>query len=278
MSTLGEINSSRALGQPVRLFLFTGTAFGPYAYCDGETAITRSGVVYQPWPIEASDFTFDGTLDKSDVTITMASGSGIEDEYLGFPPDSIVNLTMFDGHMNLDVSEFRAVWRGRVMSPEFPDDEATVKFSAVPISALIAKPGLREHYQLSCRHSLYGHKCRADKPAATVSATVTAIAQYQFTLSSPIANPADFRAGLALWTYGTSRSSLRTILDVSEDGLVVTVRGTLRGLETGSSVSLTKGCNRTEENCSRIHGNILNFGGQPFIPLENPLSSKSQFS
>ena len=286
MPTLAQVNASRAKGEPVRLFLFTGNSFGPYAYCDSEMPITKSvmvqgvatNVTFTPWPIESSDFSTDGSLDKSDVTIEMATGSGIEDEYLGFPPDTIVNLVLYEGHVSIAPSEYRVIWRGRVLSPEYPDDEATVKFSAVPISALLGKSGLRRHYQLTCPHVLYGSKCQANKAAATLTRTVVSISGNQFTLNTPLVGPADYRSGLALWVYSAPKSSLRTILAVSPDGLTLTIRGSLRGLLNGMTVSLTKGCNRTEENCTRIFANILNYGGQPFIPLENPLSSKNQFA
>ena len=235
-------------------------------------------VEFQPWPIKSSDFTFDGTLDKSDITVALASGSGIENEYLGFPPDANVNLVVFDGHYNQDPDEFRAIWRGRVTAPSFPDDSATVEFTAIPISALIAKPGLRRHYQLGCPHALYGPQCMADKEAATLTRTVTTITGNTFTLNSELEGPNDYKSGMAFWVYSAPRSSLRTILNVSADGLVVTVRGSLRGMTTGMTVTLIKGCNRSEENCTRIHANILNYGGQPFIPLENPLSNKNMFA
>jgi hypothetical protein len=252
---------------------------GVYGYCDGETQIVRGGVTYRPWQIKASNFTFTGTQDKSDVIVTMARGSGLEDEFMGFPPEGVVNIVIYEGHYTPGFlpGDFSVIWRGRIVNHEFPDELSEVAFTCMPVSSVIMMPGLRRNYQLSCPHALYGPHCLANKATATVNRTVTALSGYQVVLSSALGWPLDFRNGIATWTYNTTRTGTRTVIAVSENGMVLTLRGTLRGLSVGSVLSISKGCNRSEENCTRIHNNIHNYGGQPFIPLENPFSQKNQF-
>ena len=69
----------------------------------------------------------------------------------------------------------------------------------------------------------------------------------------------------------------RTVAKVSNSGTEVSLRGSLRGLLVGATVGAVLGCGRNMQSCKTLHDNILNYGGQPFIPLDNPLSQKNQF-
>lgn len=259
---------------------FDHGTFGPYAFTNAEEPITRAGIVYSPWPIQHSEITTTGNLDKADITVTMATGSGLEDEFIGYPPSQVINLTIFQGHMDDAPSlvDYPAQWLGRVTAPEYNKNE--VSFNCVPVASSIQRPGLRRNYQLGCPHVLYGPACQANKLNATVTRTVASITRNRVTLSAALGGsvvPANYGGGLLEWSSADGRRETRTIAKVSNDGLEVTVRGTLRGLIVGATLNAVLGCPRTMAACTTLHNNILNFGGQPFIPLDNPLSQKNQF-
>ena len=281
---------SRHQSQPVTLYLFEGVdqttlgfnggSFGRHGFCDGEAPIVRDGITYQPWPISRGDLTSSGTLDKSNVTVTMGRGSPFESEFLGFPMSIVVNLTIFQGHIGDDLSlpaNCPAIWVGRATSPTF--SKTTLEFSGIPVSTSLKQPGLRRHYQIGCPHALYGPQCKASKTAgnATVTRTVTGFSGN--TLSFAGALPrlrGKYAGGMIEWSVGTMRV-VRSIISASEDRLSITARGNLKGLVIGSQVSLSIGCNRQQSDCLDQHNNILNYGGQPNIPLANPLSQKNIF-
>ena len=258
-------------------FGFDAGEFGPYAFCDGEEPITRAGITYQPFPISISDITSNGNLDKSDITVTLARGSIFENEFIGFPVSHVVNLIVFQGHTNdaPTLFDYPAIWVGRVGAPAFENE--TIAFNCVPVSTSIQRPGLRRNYQLSCPHVLFGPQCRASRNDATVTRTVTAISGNSVTFNTalPLA-AAKYKGGLLEWT-ADGHSSIRTIVSVTGDKTAIGIRGNLRGLNVGSSIKITFGCNRLQSDCADLHHNILNFGGQPSIPLENPLSQKNIF-
>ena len=85
-----------------------------------------------------------------------------------------------------------------------------------------------------------------------------------------------YKGGMIEW-LSDGKSSLRTIVKVSQTNDQIAVRGNLRGVNIGDVIKITLRCNRLQSDCSNLHNNILNFGGQPYIPLENPLSQKSIF-
>ena len=258
-------------------FGFDAGEFGPYAFCDGEEPITRAGITYQPFPISISDITSNGNLDKSDITVTLARGSIFENEFIGFPVSHVVNLIVFQGHTNdaPTLFDYPAIWVGRVGAPAFENE--TIAFNCVPVSTSIQRPGLRRNYQLSCPHVLFGPQCRASRNDATVTRTVTAISGNSVTFNTalPLA-AAKYKGGLLEWT-ADGHSSIRTIVSVTGAKTDVGIRGNLRGLTVGASIKITFGCNRLQSDCADLHHNILNFGGQPSIPLENPLSQKNIF-
>lgn len=260
---------------------FEPGTFGPYAFTNAEDAITRAGIVFAPWPISHSEMTSTGNLDKADITITMAVGSGLEDAFIGYPPSQVINLTIFQGHMDDTPSlvDFPAQWLGRITAPEYTNNE--IAFNAVPVSASIQRPGLRRNYQLGCPHVLYGSACQANKADATVNRTVSSITQNRVTLTAAVGGgaivPANYIGGMVEWSTTGGKKETRTITNVSGDGLILTIRGPLRGLAATGLISVILGCAHTMPSCIALHGNILNFGGQPFIPLENPLSQKNQF-
>jgi hypothetical protein len=277
--------SSRYSGKPVNLYLVQGAppgeddvALGPFAYCDGEADIVRDGITFHKWPIKRSKLSHDGTLDKSDVTVTLALGTELDDQFIAYPPSQVVNLTIFEGHVGQDVTldNYPAVWLGRILSGGRKINE--LELSCQPVSTSIKRPGLRRNYQLGCPHVLYGDACKADKSAATVTRQFQDSTGSKLTLDSGLgADYGDYIGGLIQWTnVDSGAKELRTIAGVDDTGRILTIRGLLRGLDTDTDLAVSKGCNRQMSGCTK-HNNILNYGGQPFIPLDNPLSQKNQF-
>ncbi|MER9680855.1 phage BR0599 family protein [Mesorhizobium sp. M0184] len=300
--TFDTRESSRYSGAPITLYLIRGAEnetadvpLGPFAFCDGETDIVRPildsegnsvDTTFHPWPIKKSDLSHDGTLDKSDLTVSMALGSEMDTLFLAYPPSQVVNLTIFEGHVGdaVTVGNFPAVWLGRITSGAYKDNE--LDLSCVPVSTSIKRPGLRRNYQLGCPHALYdATSCGASKAAATVTRETVSVVRNVITMDVSLgATYAQYVGGLLEWANSdTGQKELRTISAVHPAGLVITVRGAGRGLAPGTTLSVIRGCNRQMSGCNQhidsVAGgsNIRNYGGQPFIPLENPLSQKSQF-
>ncbi|MGV1943513.1 phage BR0599 family protein [Agrobacterium sp. 22-211-1] len=289
--------SSRYSGTPVSLYLIQGAEnsdeggnIGPFGFNNGETIINRKIGVndlgqdiilpFYPWPIKNSAISHDGTLDKSDVTISMSLGSEIDQLFLAYPPSQVVNLTIFEGHVGDPVTEenFPAIWLGRILGSTYKKNE--IELSCQPVSTSLKRPGLRRNYQIGCPHVLYGSQCRASRAAATVTRSVTSVTRNRVMVNAWLgAQFGLYIGGLLEWVNSdTGVRELRTIANVINDSgtSVIVVRGIARGLAAGTQLSVIRGCNRQMSGCNQ-HNNIQNYGGQPFIPLENPLSTKNQF-
>lgn len=290
------LENSRYLGKPVTFYIIEGAdesfeenKIGPYAFSDSETTIrlpwiTREingevvEVPFVPWPINSPDVSQDGTLDKSDITVKMALGTPLDEMFLAYPPSQVINLTVFQGHYGDEMiaTNYPAKWIGRILTGSREENELSL--NCQPVSSSVKRPGLRRNYQIGCPHVLYGKHCRASKAAATTAKTVSSVVRNVIRLSSTIGvNYSLYLGGLVEWNnYITGVLEIRTISNISPDGVNVTIRGVMRGVQAGQEVRITRGCNHLMTGCN-THNNILNYGGQPFIPLENPLTTKNQF-
>ena len=290
------LEQSRTLGKPINFYLIEGagdnfqeTPVGPFGFNDGEQTMVlpwierfingrNEPVPFIDWPIKNSDITSDGTLDKSDLTVTMALGSALDSIFLAYPPSQVVNLTVFEGHVDDELipSNYPATWIGRILTSGREVNELTL--NCQPVSSSIKRPGLRRNYQIGCPHVLYGNHCRANRAAATIQRTVSTINRNVINLTASIGvNQGLDLGGLVEWiNVNNGLKEIRTITAMRPDGAAVTIRGVMRGLTPGTQINLIRGCNHLMSGCD-THSNILNYGGQPFIPLENPLSTKNQF-
>ncbi len=270
---------SRFRGSPVTLFLFI-YGNGPssyYAYTDAEEEITFEGKVYQPVPIGRGDINSSGTLDKATIDISMPRDLALTELFRVYPPSQVVNLIIRQGHLNDPDDQFLVCWSGRVLSCARQNNEAV--FSCEPISTSLTRNGLRRNYQYGCPHVLYGPQCRANKTAATTTVTPTSATGVTITLpvgwtTAPLAQK--YLGGMVQWTAGNGDTVLRTILRVTGTN-VFTLNGPLNGYVSGTPVNMIKGCNHQMTDCQAVHSNIQNYGGQPWIPLSNPIGMRSQY-
>lgn len=270
------IEKSRQRGKPEQSFIFR---YGPSVHdYRALTTVTEDfsatlpvfgGVNFIATPISMSNIVDTGSRERSSVTVFLPDTDPLIDLFRDYPPSYVVGLTVFEHHAGDD--EMRAVWSGRVLSYNSDDYEAELRCE--PIQSSMQRPGLRRRWQRSCPHVLYSTACGATTPA--VSATVSLVEAGTLTFPSNwTADHASFNGGMVEWTLPDGRSERRTILESTSNG-VVRLSGVAAGLSNGDAVSIFKGCNHLVTDCENVHNNILNYGGQPNIPVDNPVGIKN---
>jgi hypothetical protein len=152
------------------------------------------------------------------------------------------------------------------------------KLTSEPYSTSMRRIGLRRNYQRGCPLVLYGKRCRA--PKVTISCIVNAYSGNILSVMSTTVIPImeAYSGGIIQWTDPISkRTEIRTILSCDGNGKALNVRisGPVRNVPT--TVDIIKGCVHTEDACINWHNNIVNFGGQPWIPLKSPFNSISEY-
>jgi len=56
-------------------------------------------------------------------------------------------------------------------------------------------------------------------------------------------------------------------------GDTIHLTGPTPELPVGGPFEISLGCNHQVSDCEFLHLNILNYGGQPFIPLKSPIAT-----
>ena len=261
-------------GVPVELYhVRYGAEPGAFfAYCDGPLPVTRGGITYTPLALDRTKTPVSGGLDKTRMSVTLPMDSPLAELFRVYPPSRVVILTIREAHYEDPSGEAPVTWVGRVLScARAKGGPTTAELTCEPSQTSLRRTGLTRFYSLSCTHDLYGRRCRASKAAATRAGVVAALAYTKITLAPGWAGafaPRNFIGGLVEWP-GADNREYRTIMRVNGD--VLSLTGPTTGLGVGDPVDVILGCNRTPENCRGLHDNILNFGGQPDIPLENPI-------
>lgn len=284
--TFAAYEESATSGGPVQLYRFVyGQEAGEfYAYTTHTEEITvdHGGsvgeVTYEPIPVERGSIVSNGTLDKSALAISLDIGTDLAELFRVYPPSSVVNLVIYEGHVDDPDGEFVVVWAGRVVSASRESSE--LRLSGEPVSTQMRQPGLRRNYQYGCPFVLYDPgSCRANKAAATVAGTVDAIVGTVVTLDAGwegAFSPSKFVRGQLEWTPSGQSTQRRTILRVS--GNALTLSGLPLDLAVSDAVAVVLGCNHrafasSDGDCEGLHDNLVNYGGQPWIPTKNVVNT-----
>lgn len=273
-----QYEKSRGRGEPTTLYYFRygnqPNAF--YGYTDAEKPVIFNGDEYVPTPIDRGNLTANGTLDKAMLEIRTPQDVDLAGLFKVYPPTQVVNCIIRQGHIGDPGEEWLVVWTGRIVSCAWESNQA--KFSCEPVSTSMRRTGLRRHYQYGCPHVLYGSECRASKLAATITRTVVSVDDFKITLQdgwTAAGNVSNYVGGMIEWD-GLGGTEARTILSIA--GLkTLSLSGPARGMEAGDSIKVILGCKRTMQACRNVHDNILNFGGQPWIPTKNPIGTANNF-
>lgn len=287
--SFAERESSTAAGNPVQTFLFTyGTDPSEYyAYTDHtEELLLSDGKTYMPVPIERSELTANGTLDKSAIKINTDIGTDLAELFRVYPPPEVVSLIIRQGHLDDVDEEFLVIWAGRVVANSREHGELVL--SGEPVSTSLRRPGLRRHYQYGCQHQLYGGitgqvGCHADKPSATVSSTVDSVSGATVTLVAGwegAFTPAKFLGGMIEWQAPGGSTDRRTILRITGDTL--SLSGLPTNLAATDAVDVVLGCNHrayAEDggDCQPLHDNINDYSGCLWIPTKNPIGTYNNY-
>lgn len=276
--------ASRQKGEPITLYFFRygDTPASHFAYTDGEEAVVHafddpaSPITFQPIPISRGAITSSGSLDRAALQIMMPDDEGMPMLFRYHPPSQVVTGIVFQGHVDDD--DFKVVWAGRVLGCQL-GGQNTADFTCEPISTSLKRNGLRRRYQYGCPHVLYGPQCKADQEAASIYATVGGVSGALVSLGGGwSAQPTKYVGGLATWANSSGgRTETRTIVRLADTNTLV-LSGIALGLSPGMPIKLAFGCDHIwNSDCTNLHDNVHNFGGDPFIPTKNPIGIVNNF-
>lgn len=270
--SFNAVDASRAAGSYFSLIRFT---YGPSAsqvlgYTSDEQPVTHLGLVYEPVPLTHGNVLSASVSSDNAMQFELPEDSGVSRLFRFGTPPYPVAVTLFLGHRG--EAEIVPVWSGTIKTVKPSPEELKSTFSCQWTGAALDLLGATRNYQYGCPFSLYGAECGASRVAATTNASAVSINGRTVGLSAGWGNPTDYPKyvnGYASWAGPLGQES-RSILSITVGG-TVTLSSPPTGLALGAPVSLTFGCNRLMSDCRGTHNNINRFGGQPYIPIENPI-------
>lgn len=282
MSTTDIIETSDALGEPIELYRFSyGPGFGTViTYTDADFEVSHDNLIWTPAVgIERDAITASQSLDKAELEVSIAEDAEIAELFRDYPPSDVVGLSIFRCHWDADAGAITtpmAVWVGRVLSCRRDGYVATLR--GEPAVTSLRRVGLRRHFQYMCSHVLYGSACGANRVDHTTATTILSSDLRTVTVSGHVSD--QHKGGLLSWQPLGLPVERRTVLQISRQTdaggapfSVLTLAGSPRNIQDNMAGELAKGCRHTIADCRTVFANAPNFGGMPYIPVENPHGS-----
>lgn len=275
MANYAEIELSYEAGRPIEIYdiAYSGNR---WHYTNDVEELHFDNALYVPIPIERGETEENGDAEKANMEIKISRNSTMADVFKVTPPSEPVTITIRQYHkgarlVNPDL-QTAVVWKGRVINVSWEDDEMVLTTESVFSSLL--RIGVTRKYSRQCTHALYGTGCKLNRDDFKVVAVATK--QQGATITIPHGKPANWFAGgyITYRNRETSAIERRAIKENNET--TVTVTAFPLGLTSGKTeVTIYAGCDHTHGTCKNKFKNIINYGGQPYIPILNPFGGST---
>ncbi len=258
-------------GYPIELYQFKRGISEEYLFTSNDETITYLSQDYLPIQIQRGKVESNSEMERSPIKIKIQRDADLLDNFISFPPTEIITLIIFRYHANdTPTPEVVVVWRGRVLSAEFKNNEASL--DCEPVFTSLKRPGLRRKYSAQCPHIHYGAECALDPFAFDVTTNLTVVAGAVVTAPGFAIAAGRFSGGYLQF----DNREFRTIID--DDGVGnLTLANALDELEVGSLVSVFPGCAHNLDDCVNKFSNVENYGGFPYVPRLNPFGGTILF-
>lgn len=275
-----DIEISAQLGSPHELYKFELLPRGQdlpvsvFRYTSAQAHITLGADTYEPVAMRREQYEQSEEIGRTRLKIRLPLTASIMEIYSAAAPDGLMRLTITRVHSplpaqtTLQTSDAAIIWIGRVSAATF--DGALGVLDCEPIAAALARKGLRGHYQLTCRHDLYGAidseggGCGVDRNLHAFASTVVQSSGSLLLLAAAPSQPnGHFTLGYVLGPAGQRRMVREHV------GALMTLNAPL-SLQAGNPVIVFAGCDKTLPICRDKFANLVNFGGFPWIPHIDP--------
>lgn len=263
-------------GNPVYLYRFTRGGLN-FDFCSlAETLIVSTPAgTFVASSIDHGKIGVGQPINKDNVQIIFSLSDDFASLLLKrstqFAPTTV---TIWRGHLDDTANEFRVVFKGKVRAAG-PRNDTQIVLSCSGLYSSFKLPGLGGSVHHSCRHALYFGGCRLDKSLFEDVGTVTAIDDNVLTITEAALEADEF------YTSGTLEFLGSQTYITGHIGSLITVRyvSSVMSLffQSGTTpiVTLARGCDHSVDTCVSKFNNVLNFGGFPYIPDNDPFNDGS---
>lgn len=257
-------------GQPIHLYKFTYQST-TYRWTSSDSDFFDGADTWTAIPIEPSrDLSISDNLEKSQVELSVDTNNPIAKLFRTSGIESSVSLFIYEVHnTGENPADVRLIHSGRILGRhvKLTGKKRVAVLKSEPLLTSFKRPAIREKSGKICPYVLYDEfTCKAVKNP--VFGTVASISGINLVVTGADAESDGYFAGGYLETTEEKR------MIVSHTSTSLVVHSNMQGLEVGDSVTMYIGCGHNTAECEDKFDNILNYGGEPFIPTKNPHSGR----
>lgn len=268
------IESSETQGFPVELYRFSSTGFDQsYYFTSSQEDVVYNGNTYVSTYIKRTQPELTSEKNAQKIQVTIARDNDLASKWLFYSPANTVWLTIYRFHLSDIDNQYKVFWQGRVRSAERLINE--VQLGCDLIDSAFDREGLRRTFANVCFHMLYGTRCKVPKASFQNTGTISGVSGdtlsantfANFSDSSPVPD--------GYWINGyVERSNGDVRFVVQHTGVTVTLLTPFEDMQVGETVSIFAGCDHAFVTCLNKFNNVINYGGFPYLPSENPFTIK----
>lgn len=251
------------LSAPIEIYEFqSGNGFWRYTSAEADVIFDRE--TYFSRPVKRTPVAVTEEQSRNSMTITGPRNLEVADAFRITPPTAVISLIV--RRVDRVSGDAAVVWSGRLLNVGWRG--SSVELQCEPSSFSLDRNGLRRVWGPQCPHVLYGTKCKVDRFAFRTVARVTGVSGDTVTVDTLEAKP---YAGGFILRVGTDAGNISHLHYIrSFTGTTLRISGRANYFEPDDIVEIFPGCNHTTAVCSGTYNNILNYGGQPYFPNNNP--------
>ena len=269
-----------ATGGPFEIAdLYTVELVGqPTLYWSGrDIAVSVGGQLYPLGPpIDRTGLTQQSGTQVDTLNLTIYPRYGV-DLIGGVSLALFIQLGGFDGALFRLDRAYRApgttTWVGTVpmfygrFGPVNDGDPTAIKLTVNSWLDLLSENVPSDVYQPSCLNTVYDSKCTLSKSANSTTGAVSSGATTTAVPTTISAAAGVYTLGTLTFTSGANNGAWRSVKSQDGSGNLTFAFPLLKVPAAGDTFTIAKGCDRQMATCSGKFGNLINFRGQPFIPI-----------
>ena len=251
---------------PAELFHFWRDGGDDVYFTSGDIEIEYSENTYVPVAIKRGAVEYNSSLEVSTMEITIAITEYPLPEYLRENPVEIIWMEVIKIFRDQDPIEGGSIFLGQIKSVTVNGTQAQV--SCVGFEFFLKQLVPKEIYGVVCNWTLFDSRCSLDESSYKITAIIESVSADGLTLiSADFAEKAD-----DFFTNGDLLLEERRRMIVSHVGDTIKIRYPIFNLVEGAEVEVCAGCDGDVRTCRDKFSNVINFGGHPYIPLDNPVT------
>ncbi len=234
-------------------------------YTSGDVAVDYDGATYKPATIERGSVTYDTKLEVSTLQVTVGRIFNPVMKFIAQNPVEVIWIEVFRAFRDQAPLEVGVIFIGQIKTVSMKGLRARAE--CVGFDYYLKQPIPIQRYGPQCNWTVFDDRCAKDPTGFTLQTKVTVSAD-GLTMTSPAIAPfgdSFFERGHLEW-----HSNRRMI--TSHVGSTITLRYAILPIYTGALVNLTAGCNGEIIICRDKFDNVVNFGGHPYVPIDNPVT------